>query len=146
LENKPVYIENGLCFECQRCGTCCNGETGIIYVYEDEITAIAEFLDIDREMFVERCLYPFKDSYSIREDDTGRCIFYENGCAIYPVRPIQCWSFPFWYHMIKSEEAWKEAASKCPGIGKGKRYTKEEITEIMGTTLHLYLVLMKSCG
>lgn len=138
LKNRKYFFDGGLCFGCKRCGSCCTGEPGIVYVDEQEITVIAGFVDLPREVFVQRCLYPFQDSYSIRETNDGRCIFYENGCAIYPVRPIQCSTFPFWFQNLRSEQSWKEAARRCPGIGGGKNYTKEEILERVGSSFHIY--------
>lgn len=138
LRERPYFFDKGLRFACRQCGTCCNGAPGIIYVMEAEIGPIADFVDIEREVFMARCLYPFQDSYSIREDETGRCIFYEGGCAIYPVRPLQCRTFPFWFQNLRSREAWRRVAEHCPGIGQGHRYTKEEIFSILESTYDLY--------
>ncbi len=51
-------------------------------------------------------------------------------CAIYPVRPSQCRSWPFWPENILSPEDWQNTAVKCPGINTGKLYTFEEIESI----------------
>lgn len=138
LSDRSYFFDAGLRFACRRCGACCNGAPGIIYCLPEEIGPIAEFLDIAREVFVERCLYPFQSSYSIREDDSGRCIFYEGGCAIYPVRPLQCRTFPFWVQNLRSEQAWRRVAQACPGIGRGHRYTKAEIFTILESGFELY--------
>jgi len=147
LKDRPYFFDGGLCFECQRCGECCTGEPGIIYVTPGEIGPIAQFLDISEDVFVERCLYPFQDSYSIREAEDGRCIFYENGCAIYPVRPMQCRSYPFWFQNLRSENMWRAVKKQCPGIGKGRRYSKEEILYFVGSSFHIFLkALQESSG
>jgi len=138
---RRYFFEGGLKFECRRCGACCNGAPGVIYVSAGEIDPIAGFMDLDKDVFVERCLYPFQDSYSIREDETGRCIFYENGCAIYPVRPMQCRTFPFWVQNLRSIRDWRRVASGCPGIGRGHLYTTEEILEILDASYELYRVI-----
>lgn len=142
LKDRRYFFEGGLRFACKRCGSCCTGEPGIIYVDEQEITVIAEFLDLSREIFVQRCLYEFQDSYSIRETNDGRCIFYENGCAIYPVRPIQCSTFPFWFQNLRSEQSWEEVALRCPGIGKGPNHTKEDILDCAGSSFHIYQIII----
>ena len=44
------------------------------------------------------------------------CVFWEGdaGCAIYPVRPTQCRTFPFWSEHLRSPEAWRERAGGSP--------------------------------
>lgn len=141
LHARPYFFDDGLKFTCRQCGACCNGAPGIIYVGADEIEPVAHYLEVPYEIFVARCLYPFQDSYSIREDEDGRCIFYENGCAIYPVRPLQCRTFPFWFQNLRSVQDWRKVAVGCPGIGHGQLYTKAEIFTILESSYTLYLVI-----
>lgn len=143
LKSRSYFFDDGLRFECQRCGTCCTGEPGVIYVDENEITRIAEFVEVPREIFVERCLYLLTESYSIRETDDGRCIFFENGCAIYPVRPLQCSTFPFWFQNMRSLDAWESVSLKCPGIGKGQLHLKDFILDCIGASHPIYETLVK---
>ena len=42
-EEKPWY-SGGLAFECTRCGHCCTGDPGFVWVTEEELAAIAKFL------------------------------------------------------------------------------------------------------
>ena len=143
LKSREYFFDDGIQFACKKCGLCCTGESGIIYVDEQEITTIAEFVGLHREVFVERCLYPFQDSYSIRETDDGRCIFFENGCAIYPVRPVQCKTFPFWFQNMRSIETWASVCLQCPGIGKGPKYSKEAILDSVASSFHIYQAILK---
>jgi Fe-S-cluster containining protein len=138
IKDRKYFFDKGLQFECSLCGNCCNGDSGIIIVIDNEIKQISDFLTLHRELFIERCLYPYLDGFSIREDDTGRCIFFENGCSIYPVRPLQCRTFPFWFTNLRSENTWKKVLENCPGAGKGKLYSKEEILEIIMASFNLY--------
>jgi len=133
--NRSYFFGEGLRFECQRCGACCTGEPGTIYIGPDEISPIAEFLQISSVSFIRHYLYPFRDSYSIREHADGRCFCYANGCTIYPVRPNQCKSFPFWFDNLRSETQWRKVSDSCPGIGNGRLYTKEQILEIVQSDL-----------
>ncbi|MBI5062629.1 MAG: YkgJ family cysteine cluster protein [Desulfatitalea sp.] len=121
------FFDQGLNFECQRCGQCCTGESGTIYVSPKEIAAVAGHLGITADLLIETYLYPFRDSYSIREDDQGCCLFYNQGCNIYPVRPLQCSTYPFWFSNLRSERRWRALRRECPGIGQGRLYTREEI-------------------
>lgn len=134
LSNCSYFFDNGIRFQCQRCGACCTGEPGTIYVEQSEIPRIAHFTGIPLHDIIEKFLYPFRDSYSIREDQEGRCFFYNNGCTIYPVRPNQCRSFPFWLENLRSEKEWRWVSDRCPGIGRGKLYTKMQILEIVHAT------------
>jgi len=143
LKNRPYFFDDGIRFECRRCGSCCTGEPGIVYVDDSEITRISEYLEITREILIQRFLYPFQDSYSIREAEDGRCLFFENGCSIYPVRPLQCRTFPFWFQNMRSVEAWDDVCLRCPGVGKGRLYTKEEIVETIGRGFGVYLQALR---
>ena len=130
-DKKRYFFGSGICFECRNCGFCCTGSSGTIYVNQNEILEIAKFLDMDINKFKEEFLYPFRDSFSIKEKDNYACIFYENGCSIYSVRPNQCRTYPFWIKNMRSESNWENEKKQCPGIGKGKLYSQKEILDIL---------------
>jgi len=134
---RPYFFDAGICFECRQCGQCCVGEPGTIYVTKDEIASLAAHFQMSRAEFTERYLYPFKDSFSICEDPQGRCLFFDNGCTIYPLRPSQCRTFPFWFSNLRSESKWRRIEAACPGIGHGRRYSRDEILAIVRTTLRI---------
>ena len=130
-----VWYETGLRFECQRCGGCCRGEPGYVWVRETEIAAIARFLDISRQETMERYVRQVFGYYSLIEHDNGDCVFWSpTGCQIYRVRPVQCRTFPFWTEYTRSPRGWQEAAKRCPGVNKGKLYTRQEIDHLVKTT------------
>jgi len=139
LSHRSYFFDRGARFQCTLCGLCCTGEPGIVYIDRDEADNIAAFLDIPVELLVERMLDPFKDGYTAREAEQGRCIFHENGCVIYPVRPVQCMTFPFWFQNMRSIAAWDEARLRCPGIGRGRLFTKEEIITMIQLSYPIYL-------
>lgn len=123
----PFFFEEGIRFECIRCGVCCTGEPGTVYITTEEIQAAALFLDIPEPSFIDQYCYPFRNAYSLREQDDGRCAFFEDGCRIYPVRPSQCRTYPFWFDNLRSETRWERVRSLCPGIGQGRLFGKDEI-------------------
>ena len=125
------FFDDGVRFECQRCGACCTGAPGVIRVADQEIVDIAACLELPVQEVIDTCLFPWEDGYSIREDDDGRCRFFDDGCRIYPVRPRQCRTFPFWVSIFRSEARWNVIRRQCPGIGKGQRYTKQRILDIL---------------
>jgi len=131
------FYDGGLCFECTRCGACCTGAHGTIYVAPREIEAICSLLGISRREFLERYCYPFRDSYSIGERPNGDCFFLtDGGCGIYEARPAQCRTWPFWPENLSSKAAWDWAGRRCPGIGRGRLYSKGEIGEILERQPH----------
>ncbi len=72
----------------------------------------------------------------VEQPVTKDCIFLQKiagkkGCIIYPVRPNQCRTWPFWKDNLTSPDEWNETAQKCNGINKGKLYTLEEIEKIL---------------
>ena len=112
LRQRSYFFDKGVRFQCTQCGICCTGEPGIVYIDQDEAWRIASYLEIPIDVLTERMIDPFKDGkdgYTAREAEGGRCIFYENGCVIYPVRPIQCMTFP----LLVSEHALCFRLGRC---------------------------------
>lgn len=84
-------------FHCRCCGACCRWP-GIVRAREQEITAIAGFLQIGEADFRERftVLAPDRKSLAFTDREDGACIFLlpDNHCRIHPVKPLQCRTFP----------------------------------------------------
>jgi len=105
-------------------------------VTRPEIEIIADYLKLTVGQLRRRYLRRVGLRTTIIEHQTTKdCIFLKNQdghrrCAIYPVRPSQCRSWPFWPSNLSSAKAWNEAARKCPGINRGKHYSFEEIERI----------------
>ncbi|HIJ51720.1 MAG TPA: YkgJ family cysteine cluster protein [Planctomycetes bacterium] len=132
----PWYV-GGLHFECVQCGGCCAGPNeGYIWVAKAEIRIIADFLKMTpgelRSKFLKRVGLR---STIIEHPNTKDCIFLQGTgsqktCTIYPVRPSQCRSWPFWPGNLAGPDSWNKVAQKCPGINRGKHYSYEEIEKI----------------
>ncbi len=106
--------------KCESCGgRCCTGESGYIYLSQDEILNIASLLQLEPRSFVEKYLFKKGYKYSIKEvvyENSHDCIFYDrtiNGCSIYEARPTQCRTFPFWDYFQQRVDELKQ---ECPGI------------------------------
>jgi Fe-S-cluster containining protein len=97
---------------------------------------IADYLKIPVEQLREKYLKSVGFRTSIIEDpQTKDCIFLQEiagkkGCLIYPVRPNQCRTWPFWNDNLHSEYTWNRAAMKCPGVNKGAKYSCEHIEKL----------------
>lgn len=106
---------------CEACGGhCCTGETGYIWAKYTEIESMASFLELSVEEFAAMYLRKVKHRYSLIEKqlaaDNFACIFFDESkkrCSIYPVRPLQCRTFPFWEQFKNDED---EVRKECPGI------------------------------
>ena len=125
----PWYAD-GLSFTCTRCGNCCTGEPGFVWVNGDEIAAIAEARGVSAEEVSAMYTRLGHRGRTLREKPNGDCIFYERdqGCTIYDVRPRQCRTWPFWESNVKTPAAWQRTRSVCPGSGQGELISAEEIT------------------
>ncbi len=127
--SEPWY-KDGLRFTCTRCGHCCTGEPGFVWVEEEDLRAIAEFRGESIEDVRSLATRWTDRGRTLREKANGDCVFYDRkaGCTIYPVRPPQCRTWPFWESNVYSPEAWEETCRVCPGSGQGELISAEEIT------------------
>jgi Fe-S-cluster containining protein len=117
-EGYPYRFDPNACGTCG--GACCTGESGYIWVKQAEMESMADFLELDFADFAKIYIRKVGHRYSLREkrrmENDYACIFFDEKrecCAIYPVRPVQCRTFPFWEQFRKNE---KEVRKECPGI------------------------------
>jgi hypothetical protein len=130
LRRKPWYAE-GLRFECRGCGSCCGGFPGFVWVTEPEIAAAARHLGLAPEEFRARHCRSVGGRYTLRETRRYDCVMLEEGrCTIYPVRPLQCRTFPFWDENLETRGDWREAARACPGMDTGKLHAMKDIDKL----------------
>lgn len=123
------WYRDGLRFTCTQCGNCCSGAPGYVWVTQEERRQIAEFLGIElaelERLYVRRV--GVRHSLIENAGASGDCVFLrEQGgkrvCGIYPVRPRQCRTWPFWTSNLRSAEAWGKAARECPGMNHGRHH------------------------
>ena len=107
---------------CESCdGNCCRGESGYIWVTKKEIEEIADFLQMDKKDFMEQCLKKVGYRFTLKEIRQGEeylCLFFDpkkKRCEIYPVRPRQCRTFPFW-EQCKDPKNLQKVCEECKGI------------------------------
>lgn len=136
FDRRPWYA-GGLAFECARCGGCCAGPAeGYVWVEPQGIEAIAAFLKIDAIEVRRRYVRDVDGRLSLVEQpQTKDCIFLSfdgdnlSRCAIYPVRPAQCRSWPFWPGNLYDPQQWGRAGQKCRGINRGPVHSLDEIQQ-----------------
>jgi uncharacterized protein len=123
------WYQDGLAFTCTRCGACCTGAPGYVWVSPEEIQQLAEFRGESIEEFSSKFVRLVGDACSLIEKPGGDCIFWDRaaGCTVYPARPNQCRAWPFWPENVRTRADWKHVRSVCPGSGHGRLFTLEEI-------------------
>ncbi|SMP53793.1 hypothetical protein SAMN06265222_104155 [Neorhodopirellula lusitana] len=129
-EPKGPWYQDGLQFECTQCGACCSGEPGFVFVNDSEIQAMAETMKMEIDAFEHKFTRRVGNRISLVEYPDGDCIFLDpksRHCLVYQSRPIQCRTWPFWDSTLDTKNDWKETCEVCPGAGKGKLYSLEEI-------------------
>jgi Fe-S-cluster containining protein len=128
---RRTWYADGLRFTCTQCNKCCGGEPGYVWLEDGELERIADFLNLSPRQFARQYCRKVWWRISLLEMTNGDCIFLRpEGCAIYPVRPIQCRTFPFWRDVLRSPRRWEQLKHRCPGVGCGRLYTCEEIQRI----------------
>jgi hypothetical protein len=95
----------------------------------DEIKRMTHFLKLSVRTFRNRHLTMYKGFSVLKSRPDEACVFYRNGCSIYPARPMQCRTFPFWSDLLRSPRAWAKAAKKCPGMDQGRVWGEEEVAK-----------------
>ena len=132
-ETSAPWYRDGLAFTCTQCGKCCTGEPGFVWVDDEEISAIAEFLGEPRGEVLHLYSRLTPRGRTLREKNHGDCVFYKpgEGCTIYPVRPRQCRTWPFWESNLRTPRDWQRTSGICPGSGQGELIPAEEITRRM---------------
>lgn len=105
------------CLTCK--GNCCIGESGYIWINQNEAFEISKFLNLSFDLFCEKFTYKVKYKMSLKEKKyySGyACVFFDfekRQCSIYDVRPSQCRSFPFWDYYKNNVS---EVIEECPAI------------------------------
>jgi len=132
MKQKPWYGK-GLRFACTQCGNCCrnHGAYAFVYLTPSEVTSIASHLGLTRRQFLHRHCTRHEGAVTIRTD-TPACPFLgdDSRCGIYPVRPKQCATWPFWRENLERAVWEEEVKAFCPGVGKGRRHPAAEIERI----------------
>ena len=144
------WYADGLRFTCTQCGNCCTGPSGYVWFDEWEGEAIAEHLGLSEKEFKRQYAMKSHGQWSLGEVKTRHgydCVFLdrtEDGralCSIYPVRPSQCRTWPFWPENLRSRKAYEATArnTPCPGMkkgleGEGQHYPAERVRECRDET------------
>jgi uncharacterized protein len=147
------WYDRGLSFSCTCSGNCCTGGPGFVWVSEEELARLADHFGLSPEETLKKYCRKIGRRISLKERKTKEgkfdCVFLQEIadespgaipkkrkriCAIYPVRPLQCRTWPFWEVNLESESAWKRAARSCPGMNRGRQFTRGQIDALRDAT------------
>lgn len=122
---KPWYAD-GLAFACQECGGCCRGPGGYVWVTEDEAGALAEVLGMTFNDFAAKLLRTTLSGLALVDGAHGDCplLGQDGRCRVYNARPVQCRTWPWWRENLTSNQRWDDAATRCPGMNKGRVHSR----------------------
>jgi len=150
----PWYAQ-GLNFTCTQCGNCCTGSPGHVWITDDEIRLLADHLHLTPHETVDQFCRKINGQFSLRERRNRHgqydCIFLRTEeqsapasgdkpvfrrryCSVYPVRPLQCRTWPFWPANLASEKSWSHAARTCHGMNHGRRFSLKQIQQLRDAT------------
>ncbi len=133
MVSKKKFYAEGIRFECQGEGKCCmsRGQYSYVYLSFSDRKRLASCLGLTVGEFTKQYVEKEDGNHQLKYPDKD-CPFFRNlQCAVYQFRPWQCRTWPFWPENMNKQVWEQEVASYCPGIGKGRLYSAQEIEAIM---------------
>ncbi|HON57379.1 MAG TPA: YkgJ family cysteine cluster protein, partial [bacterium] len=109
-------------FSCQTCGNCCAGDSGYVWLSEEEQLKISKFLDLPLNEFLKKYTKKINGRITLKElrksENDYWCIFLDKRrkCKIYECRPLQCRNYPYWQNLLNDDELLKIHSTICKGM------------------------------
>ena len=128
----PWYAA-GLAFSCRRCGDCCRGPGGYVWVTETEAGDLAAALGVSLEVFAAGMLRSTPSGLALIDGPGGDCplLDADGRCRAYASRPRQCRTRPWWAENLSSRRRWDDLAVRCPGMNKGVTHYGPDIEKVL---------------
>jgi uncharacterized protein len=133
------FYKDGIQFQCQGTGKCCmsHGTFGYVYLTLEDRKRLAAFLEMRASSFTRKHCEQTDGLWHLKDPDKEHFFLKGKKCSVYEGRPLQCRTWPFWPENINSKTWNSELISFCAGVNKGRRYTAEEIEEILKLKPHI---------
>jgi hypothetical protein len=135
LDGKEWW-RDGVRFQCQGSGKCCtsHGEYGFVYMTLDDRKRMASVLGMKTGDFTRHYCERTDGVWHLKErKENPDCLFLKNGnrCGVYEGRPAQCRTWPFWPEIMGAKAWAKDVVAFCPGVGKGRVWSGDEIEKLI---------------
>jgi Fe-S-cluster containining protein len=135
VEKKTEWWRAGVQFQCQGSGQCCtsHGEFGYVFMTLEDRKRMAKVLKMRTGEFTKKyCEKTGGIHHLIEEKGKPDCMFLRGKrCGVYEGRPTQCRTWPFWPEVMEAKAWKKDVVEFCPGVGKGKVWSGDEIEKIL---------------
>jgi Fe-S-cluster containining protein len=127
------FYSDGIRFQCQGSGGCCRsrGPYGFVYLTLEDRRQLAAHLELATGSFTRRYCDQSEGDFFLKHPERDCCFLVDGRCAVYAARPLQCRTWPFWPENMNPRVWREEIVSLCPGVGKGRLYSAEEIEAIL---------------
>ena len=138
MKPDPKFYAEGIQFECQGSGKCCTsrGTYGYVYVTLADRKRFAKFFGMTTTSFTRKHCAVTEGHIHLKSPGTDCGFLRGKRCSVYEARPTQCRTWPFWPENMNAKAWTKEVRSFCPGVGKGKTFSKEEIDDLLTEKSH----------
>jgi Fe-S-cluster containining protein len=127
------FPRDGIRFSCLGCGRCClsRGGYGYLYLRLEDRRRLAACLGISTLTFTKEYAEKTDGWFHLRQPERACPFLSEGRCGVYEARPGQCRTWPFWPENMNLRVWKREIEAYCPGIGRGRLYSVEEIESII---------------
>lgn len=128
------FWKDGLQFECQGSGGCCvsRGGYGFVWMTIEDRRRMSKVLSMSTSAFTKKYCMKQGGIWRLKDGSSDSCVFMQGSkCGVYVGRPTQCRTWPFWPETLNAKTWNSEVARFCPGVGKGRVWSREEIAEVL---------------
>jgi hypothetical protein len=132
--HRGCFYERGIRFRCLRTGGCCRSVEpyGYVYVTLDDRRRLARHLGLTTAAFTRRYCARTDGELHLKHPERDCCFLEGTRCRVHAARPLQCRAWPFWPENMTSARVWRrEVLARCPGVGRGRLHSAEEIAGIL---------------
>ncbi len=129
----PKFYADGIRFSCQGSGKCCasRGTHGYVYLTLADRRRFATHLEITLGSFTRKFCAKTNGYFHLKDPEAD-CQFLDGKrCSVYEARPAQCRTWPFWPENMNAKTWTNEMTTFCPGVGKGRLFSKSEIEALL---------------
>src|SRR2546423_9900497 len=66
-QNNQPWYQRGLSFTCTQCGNCCTGGPGYVWISDEELSRLAEYLKLSLDEVIEKYARRIGNRFSLKE-------------------------------------------------------------------------------